>query len=151
MLELPDLNTFYQTVWLIVRQIPVGQVATYGQIASMIPPPSQVDPEAYQRLAPRIVGDAMNAVSSKDDPSIPWHRVINSKGGISLPVESAAANTQRERLRAENVTFDMKERVDLFTFGWDGPDSAWLVEQHLLPPRSIKGDPPAESTQLSLF
>jgi len=151
MFTIPDLKNFYETVWLIVRQIPAGRVATYGQIASMIPAPAGVDAETYQRLAPRIVGDAMNAVSGRDDPAIPWHRVINSKGGISLPVESAAANIQRERLRAEHVTFDMKERVDLQVFGWDGPDRDWVAQHHLLPPRSVRGEPPAETGQLSLF
>jgi methylated-DNA-protein-cysteine methyltransferase-like protein len=151
MLEQLDRTVFYRTVWLIVQQIPPGRVATYGQIASMIPPPPHIDPEAYRRLAPRVVGDAMNAVSGRDDPAIPWHRVINSRGGISLPVESAAANIQRQRLRAEQVTFDMKERVDLHRFGWDGPDSAWLQAHDLLPPQPIKGDPPAETSQLSLF
>lgn len=151
MLQLPDLQAFYDTVWLIVRQIPYGYVGTYGQIASMIPVPEGVDETDYTRLAPRVVGDAMNAVSSHDVPDIPWHRVVNSKGGISLPVESAAANTQRMRLRAEEITFDMRERIDLATFGWLGPPADWLAAYRLLPPHTIGGPPPGDTTQLNLF
>lgn len=150
MLELPDLHGYYQTVWLIVCQIPPGQVATYGQIASMIPVPPGVDAEAYHRLSPRVVGEALNAISGAHETAIPWHRVVNSRGAISLPVESAAANVQRSRLRAENVTFDMKERIDLATFGWHGPAPDWLTYYGLLPPRSPGGSA-GQTSQMSLF
>ncbi|NJL93768.1 MAG: MGMT family protein [Anaerolineae bacterium] len=66
-----DFETFYRTVWEIVRQVPPGQVTTYGQIASMIPCPPGVPEEAYRKLAPRWVGDAMNQVSAGDDITIP--------------------------------------------------------------------------------
>src|SRR5690606_18343761 len=116
--QLPDPQSFNRIVWDIVRQIPHGKVATYGQIAAMIPAPEGVDPEVYRRLGPRWVGDAMNAVSRVDEPTIPWHRVINSKGGISLPAESPSSAIQRGRLRHEGVEFDAKERVNLKRFGW---------------------------------
>lgn len=153
MYTLPDPLPFYQLVWDIVRQIPGGQVATYGQIAAMIPAPAEVDPADYGRLGPRWVGDAMNAVSRVDDPSIPWHRVINSKGGISLPDESVSSALQRARLRAEDVEFDDHERVDLDVFGWDGPDEAYISAHGLNPPRSLRKPkaPPEGPVQLSLF
>jgi len=150
MLELPDLADYYQVVWLIVCQIPPGQVATYGQIASMIPVPPDVDDDLYHRLSPRIVGNAMGAISGVNETTIPWHRVVNSRGAISLPMESAAANLQRARLRAENIAFDMKERIDLATFGWPGPSSEWLAYYQLLPPHSLGGSP-GQPSQLSLF
>lgn len=136
--QLPDPQSFNRIVWDIVRQIPHGKVATYGQIAAMIPAPEGVDPEVYRRLGPRWVGDAMNAVSRVDEPTIPWHRVINSKGGISLPAESPSSAIQRGRLRHEGVEFDAKERVNLKRFGWEGPDPAWLEE------RQLSSSPPSQ-------
>jgi methylated-DNA-protein-cysteine methyltransferase-like protein len=153
MLELPDAAVFYETVWEIVRQIPEAQVSTYGQIASMIPPPQGIDSGDYDRLGARWVGDAMNAVSRTDDETIPWHRVVNSKGGISLPEESKAAALQRARLRHENVTFDKKERIDLNQFGWEGPKPAWVEAHGLYTPKSLRDTPPDTDApqQLSLF
>ncbi|MEP7291882.1 MAG: MGMT family protein, partial [Chloroflexota bacterium] len=138
MFNLPDPMPFYKIVWNIVRQIPTGTVATYGQIAAMIPTPEDVEDDDYAKLGPRWVGDAMNAVSRVDEPTTPWHRVINSKGGISLPENSKSAALQRARLRAENVLLDGDERVDLDEFGWEGPDTDWLQQQGLREPRSLK-------------
>ena len=83
----PDIDAFNRTVWAIVRQVPGGIVTTYGQIASMIPRPDEVDETDYEKLSPRWVGDAMNAVSRADNKNIPWWRVINGKGGVSLKPE----------------------------------------------------------------
>jgi methylated-DNA-protein-cysteine methyltransferase related protein len=157
MFDLPDPMPFYKLVWEIVRQVPTGTVATYGQIAAMIPTPEGVEPDDYAKLGPRWVGDAMNAVSRVDEPTIPWHRVINAKGGISLPDTSKAAALQRARLRDERVLLDNDERVDLDEFGWEGPAETWLDEKGLKAPRSLrKPKPPKPSsdappTQMSLF
>jgi methylated-DNA-protein-cysteine methyltransferase-like protein len=147
----PDPPTFNATVWHIVRQIPAGVVSTYGQIASMIPTPQDVKAEDYERLGPVWVGKAMNAVSSADDPDVPWQRVINSQGGISLPEGSRAALEQHIRLEREGVTFDKNGRINLNTYGWDGPAEDWLRENRLLKPRSIKKSGDADSGQLKLF
>lgn len=144
----PDPDPFNSMVWEIVRQIPPGRVATYGQVASMIPAPDGIDAAIYARFSPRWVGDAMNAVSIVDEPTVPWHRVINASGGISMGEHTVGALKQRQRLEAENVRFDAKERVDLAVFGWDGPDPAWVEAQDLLPPRSIKPD---DGGQMTLF
>ncbi len=155
MYNLADPLPFYKVVWEIVRQIPAGTAATYGQIASMIPAPEDIDQTDYDRLGARWVGDAMNAVSHVDEPTIPWHRVINAKGGISLPETSKAAALQRGRLRAEGVLLESSERVDLNVFGWDGPGAAWLAEHDLLTPRALKKPPsdpaPDMPQQMSLF
>jgi len=137
MITLPDPIIYYRIVWEIVRQIPAGKVATYGQIASMIPSPEGVESVDYEKLAPRWVGDAMNAVSRVDDPSIPWHRVINGKGGISLPEESISAALQRARLRHEGSMPDEAERVNLDNYLWE-PDRNWVWEHGLRPPKSVK-------------
>jgi methylated-DNA-protein-cysteine methyltransferase-like protein len=151
MYNLPDPMPFYKIVWEIVRQIPEGAVATYGQIAGMIPTPEGVEPADYDKLSPRWVGDAMNAVSRVDEPTIPWHRVINSKGGISLPETSKSAALQRARLRAEHMLIDSDEKVDLDQFGWEGPDSTWLREHGLHAPRSLRKPPDDAPKQMSLF
>ncbi len=151
MFELPETGPFYALVWEIVRQIPSGQVATYGQIAAMIAPPAGVDADDYARLGPRWVGEAMNAVSRSDDPSIPWHRVINSRGGISLPEDSRAAALQRARLRHEGVAFDGRERVDLAQVGGEGPPAAWCAAHGLAQPPSLRPAGADGPQQLSLF
>jgi len=130
----PNPKIFNQTVWLIVRQIPEGCVSTYGQIASMIPPPPGSDPEQYRRLGARWVGSALRATPDK---AIPWQRVINSQGKISFPVGSEGAEEQRRRLEAEGVVFDDRDRVDFAIYGWTGPDAAWLEEQDLFAPRPL--------------
>jgi len=107
----PDPIIFNHQVWEIVDQIPPGQVATYGQIARMIPAPEGVDEKAYRAFGPRWVGGAMAACP--DD--VPWQRVINSKGEISL---RPGAEHQRQLLEEEGVQFNERGRIDLQTFGW---------------------------------
>lgn len=148
MLQPPDLTAFNQLVWSIVMQIPEGQVSTYGQIASAIPPPEGVEPPAYDQVAARWVGYAMR--DTPDDSGVPWHRVINSRGAISLPAGSASADEQRMRLEAEGVAFDDAGRVDFEAVGWDGPEPAWLEAHGLLAPKPLRRGGPT-SSQLSLL
>jgi methylated-DNA-protein-cysteine methyltransferase related protein len=132
----PEPERFNQIVWEIARQIPAGYVSTYGQIASMIPPPDGIAPPDYDRLSPRWVGKAMNATPAGQ--GIPWQRVINSQGKISLPEGSQVALDQRAFLEAEGVDFDAHDRVDFEVCGWDGPPADWLEAHGLFPPRSLK-------------
>lgn len=118
----PNPQAFYEEVWYVVRQIPYGKVASYGQIAKMIPPPNGVDVEAYIAFAPRWVGGAM--ANCPDD--VPWQRVINSQGKIS---ERAGAEKQRLLLEQEGVEFDAKDRVDLKKYGWSGKSGEAEVSQ----------------------
>lgn len=148
----PNLEAFNRTVWSIVRQVPQGQVTTYGQIASMIPAPDGVDLAEYARLSPRWVGQAMNMVSAADSGNIPWWRVINAKGGISLAADSRAGQQQRQRLRREGVTFNDKESVDFAVVGWHGPSDEWREAHGLLAPRPLIPPPDEDHpTQLTLF
>ena len=121
----PNLHAFNALVWDIVRQIPSGRVATYGQIARIIPPPAGVEAKSYLSLGPRWVGSAM----AKCPDDAPWQRVINSKGEISL---RPGAEEQRALLEAEGVEFDERGRIDLHLFGWQGPSAEWQ-QTHGLP------------------
>ncbi|HZW05245.1 MAG TPA: MGMT family protein [Anaerolineaceae bacterium] len=126
--EPPDREAFYSTVWAIVRQIPPGRVATYGQIGALIPPPAGVDPATYAAFRARWVGSAMSA----SPPDVPWQRVINAQGKVSL--RRSGPHSQRALLEAEGVPFDAKERVDLGAYGWAGPDAAFRQAHGLTPP-----------------
>ncbi len=143
----PDPKAFFPTVWLIVQQIPAGKVSTYGQIASMIPPPDGVAPPDYARLGSRWVGTAMN--NTPDADKIPWQRVINSQGKISLPPGSPGAHRQRTLLEAEGIVFDESDRVDFNVYGWDGPPEAWRNQHGLFTPRALRK--PDGPTQPKLF
>ena len=120
----PNQQAYYEQVWNLVRQIPHGKVATYGQIALMIPPPVGLDFDSYKAFSPRWVGGAMAACP--DD--VPWQRVINSQGKIS---ERPGAERQRELLEAEGVVF-VKDKIDLKTYGWKGPDEEDQPKQERL-------------------
>ena len=97
----------YDRVYALVALIPAGKVATYGQIAGYI-----------DRCTARMVGFAMAATPGERD--IPWHRVINSQGMISIRANGERDMLQRLLLEAEGVCFDAKGRVDLNSFGWKG-------------------------------
>jgi methylated-DNA-protein-cysteine methyltransferase-like protein len=129
----PDPIIFKNQVWEIVRQIPVGKVATYGQIARMIPPPKDMPQRSYDAFGPRWVGGAMAACP--DD--VPWQRVINSKGEIS---PRPGAEEQRRLLGEEDVNFKENGKVDFERYGWNGPDPAWCkLHGYLVPPPLSKG------------
>jgi methylated-DNA-protein-cysteine methyltransferase-like protein len=115
---LPD-TAFKSMVWKIARQVPAGRVATYGQIAGLIPAPEGVSPEQYQVARARWAGQAM----AECPPDVPWQRVINAQGMIS---PRRGAEEQRRLLEAEGVVFDGRSRIDLARFGWPGPSADWL-------------------------
>ena len=98
-------NPLFQQIYDIVRLIPEGRVASYGQIAAML-----------NRCTPRMVGYAMAALPSGSD--VPWHRVINSQGKISRRAGGDGENIQRLLLEAEGVEFDSNGSVDFFKVGW---------------------------------
>jgi methylated-DNA-protein-cysteine methyltransferase-like protein len=109
----PNQSAYYERVWELVRGIPAGKVATYGQIAKMLPPPQGVGFEAYNAFGPRWVGGAM--ANCPED--VPWQRVINVRGEIS---KRPGAGRQKELLLEEGVVFNEKGRVDLKEYGWGG-------------------------------
>jgi len=112
----PDPAAYNAAVWEIVRQIPAGRVATYGQIAALITPPKVLSLQDYRAFGARWVGGAMAACPE----GIPWQRVINAQGKISLR-KGSGPEIQQQLLEAEGVDFDDRQRVDLARFGWAGP------------------------------
>ncbi len=101
----------YEGIYRVVRRIPAGKVATYGQIAAIAGLPGQA----------RQVGYALNALPRGSD--VPWQRVINAKGEVSPRADGGRwEEYQRHLLKEEGVVFDSRGRVDFDRFRWD-PDA----------------------------
>jgi methylated-DNA-protein-cysteine methyltransferase-like protein len=125
-------NALYHRIYEVVRQIPPGRVATYGQVATVVGPP----------VSARQVGDAMAALrNGSPGPSVPWQRIINAQGKVST------GRRQQQLLEREEVVFDAKGRIDLQRFGWQGPDPAWAKAHGFCLLRDVD----AGAQQLNLF
>lgn len=105
-------RALFPHIYDVVRQVPRGKVVTYGDVATLV----------GQGCDARVVGYAM-AVCPDD---VPWQRVINAQGKISLKGDSAAK--QRMRLEAEGIVFDDRGRIDLGSYRWgaSGPEQPSL-------------------------
>lgn len=99
------MSDSYARIYAVVRRIPRGRVATYGQVAAI----------AGLRGHARQVGYALHAL--KASTSVPWQRVINARGAISLRPPTGGI-TQRILLEKEGVRFDAGGRVSLRKYGW---------------------------------
>jgi methylated-DNA-protein-cysteine methyltransferase-like protein len=100
--------SFFEQVYQVVRLIPPGRVATYGQIAQLLGAPRGA----------RTVGWALCGLPEGSD--VPWQRVISGRGTISLAPGRAGAAIQRALLEDEGVAFDADGGVDLRVYGWPG-------------------------------
>jgi methylated-DNA-protein-cysteine methyltransferase-like protein len=96
----------YQRIYRVTRRIPRGRVATYGQIAEL----------AGLGGHARQVGYAMHALPFDSD--VPWHRVINAQGRISLRAEDVGAQVQAKLLAKEGVKLGASGRIDLARYRW---------------------------------
>lgn len=99
----------------MVKTIPKGRVATYGQIANLC------DLRGHARLVGYALhnlkpNSACGTEPSADVSGVPWHRVINSRGTISFPKHTDAYEHQRRLLEKEGVVF-VKEKIDLSKYG----------------------------------
>ncbi|MEZ3486148.1 MAG: MGMT family protein [Lachnospiraceae bacterium] len=104
MVEEKEKNSF-QKIYDVIRQIPEGKVASYGQIAAL----------AGNRRWARVVGYALHAVPCNSD--LPCHRVVTKDGGMSCAFGSGRCNRQTELLKAEGVEFT-DDRVDMGKYQW---------------------------------
>ena len=94
-----------QKIWLVVQQITAGKVASYGQVAEL----------AGIKGAARLVGNALKNLPH--DSLLPWHRIVNSRGKLSLIEGSEAYREQKLRLESEGICFN-KQRIPLITYRW---------------------------------
>ncbi len=99
----------YDLIYAIVRQVPRGKVASYGQIARIA-----------GRCSAQMVGFALAALKDSDEQTVPWQRVINAQGRISPHGFGMGTQVQRILLEEEGVSFDLEGNIDLLQFGWDG-------------------------------
>ena len=101
------MSDSYRRIWSVVRRIPRGRVATYGQVAALAGLPGRA----------RLAGYALHALP--DGSPLPWHRVVGAGGRLSLArLDPGAALTQRMRLEREGVEFDARWRVKLDSHTW---------------------------------
>jgi methylated-DNA-protein-cysteine methyltransferase-like protein len=105
---------FYRLVYRVVRRIPRGKVATYGQVAAILGQPR----------AARAVGMALAALREGDVETVPWQRVIGAAGRCTHR-DGFAAGIQQEMLEAEGVRFDRRGYLDLAAARWKGPKREW--------------------------
>jgi methylated-DNA-protein-cysteine methyltransferase-like protein len=125
-------NTLYARIYEVVRHIPPGQVATYGQVALVVGAP----------ITAQQVGEAMAALrDDHSDPPVPWQRVINAQGKVST------GRHQQHLLEQEGVVFNARGMTDLRRFGWQGPDPDWAAAQGFSLLNRVATDAP----QLDLF
>lgn len=101
-------DNFYNKVYEIVKRIPQGHVATYGQIAVMCGSPR----------AARIVGGALH--HNPEPIAIPCHRVVNRYGGLAPEFAFGGKQVQRELLEKEGIEVSEEFTVDLEKYLWNG-------------------------------
>jgi methylated-DNA-protein-cysteine methyltransferase-like protein len=98
-------SSFHQQIVAAIKKIPRGKVATYGQVAAM----------AGNPRAARQVVRALHSSTRKEN--LPWHRVINARGRVSLrPGEGY--ELQKAMLEDEGIVFSADDTIDLKRFGW---------------------------------
>ena len=100
------MTAFTKKVMSLIKKIPRGQVATYGQIASLAGKPHGA----------RGVGWILNSCTKTH--GLPWQRVINSKGKISFPKSTREYRDQRALLLKEKIQFSEDGSISLTKYGW---------------------------------
>lgn len=98
-------SSSYQQILAVVRRVPHGRVATYGQVAAL----------AGLKGRARLVGYALHSIPSAS--ALPWQRIVNADGAISLDPLNGGL-TQRLLLEREGVRFDARGRIDLRRHQW---------------------------------
>jgi methylated-DNA-protein-cysteine methyltransferase-like protein len=97
-----------KAIHALIREVPKGEVASYGMIASLIP-----------GVGPRQVARAMRSAPE----SLKWYRILTASGA---PADHSGAEEQRRRLKAEGVAFKRNGAVDWTAHRWKGPSQKWI-------------------------
>ncbi|NDJ79367.1 MAG: cysteine methyltransferase [Chloroflexi bacterium] len=118
-------TSFNELVYALVRHIPPGKVLNYGRVAQLL---------GVERGA-RAVGWALSGLKNSDARDVPWHRVVNAQGRISIKGSPESAVEQRARLEAEGIEFDDRGYLDLNRYLWT-PD--WPTVEQII--RTARGD-----------
>jgi len=99
----------FERIYAIIRQVPPGQVVTYGQVAKLV-----------GRISAQMVGFALSALRERSGiEPVPWQRVINAQGKISPHGLGFGTAVQRQLLEEEGVVFDVEGRIDLSLYRWN--------------------------------
>lgn len=106
----------FELIYDIVKQIPKGKVATYGQVAAL----------AGSKRWSRVVGYALHV--NPDPEHIPCHRVVNRQGEVSSAFAFGGENRQIQLLKEEGVEFTTDGRVDLEHYRWNKVDTGMWQE-----------------------
>lgn len=109
------MTTDYGPIYALIREVPKGEAASYGMIASLIP-----------GVGPRQVARAMRT-APKD---LPWHRIVTASGA---PADHNGAERQRRLLKSEGVAFRRSGAIDWLSHRWRGPSQAWIDASGLDP------------------
>ncbi|GJL94673.1 MAG: hypothetical protein DHS20C05_10780 [Hyphococcus sp.] len=97
-------------IYALIDEVPKGEVASYGMIASLL-----------SGVGPRQVARAMRFAPK----GLPWFRIITSSGALA---DHAGAEKQRRRLKREGVTFRRNGSVDWAAHSWRGPSPVWIAK-----------------------
>jgi methylated-DNA-protein-cysteine methyltransferase-like protein len=102
-------TTVFERVYAVVRQVPPGQVVTYGQVAKVV-----------GGISAQMVGFALAALRERSGVEpVPWQRVINAQGKVSPHGQGYGTALQRQLLEEEGVVFSAEGRVDLDEYRWN--------------------------------
>ena len=112
-------SRFTSAVCQVVRRVPSGRVTSYGAVAALVGAPR----------AARGVGSVLNALPSQTD--VPWWRVVNRLGEVTIPPDLGLRALQRTLLESEGVAFLPSGRVDLDRHAWSGPEELDDLEEVL--------------------
>ncbi|MBZ4398156.1 MGMT family protein [Myxococcus sp. MISCRS1] len=128
-----DERDYFERIYTVVQAVPSGKVATYGDIATIV----------GDGCDARVVGHALGALGARS-ATVPWQRIINRTGGISL-----TGHGQKELLEAEGVGFDERGQARMDLHHWSGPSEDWARARGFQPLPAPTAKPAA--AQLSLF
>lgn len=102
------MTDFAARVYRVVERCPRGKIVSYGGVAAMLGQPR----------AARAVGKALNGLP--EDTHVPWWRVVNSRGEVSIRGVEHGRILQRTLLEREGVKFERNGRISWKLYGWDG-------------------------------